>query len=102
VWRLTWRLSLAALGMGALTALFVNRLPLWLMVPIAMMAYAVLVFLLKALSPEDLILFRRIWRQRTNGASQRSLRTIKSDACLIVSPDGPSTPQESPAGIQHL
>jgi O-antigen/teichoic acid export membrane protein len=101
VWRLTWRFSLAALGMGAVTALFVNRLPLWLVVPLAMMVYSVLVFLLKALSPEDLIFFRKIWRQRTYGASPRSLRTIKSNACLIVSPDASSTSQETPAGIRN-
>jgi O-antigen/teichoic acid export membrane protein len=101
VLRLTWRLSLAALGMGALTALFVNRLPLWLVVPLATMLYSGFVVLLKALSPDDLMLFRRIWTQRTSGASARSPRMSNSSGCLIVSPEGPSTPQESPAGIQN-
>jgi O-antigen/teichoic acid export membrane protein len=68
VLRLTWRLSVAALGMGALTALFVNRCPLWLVVAVSMTIYIVFVVLLKAQSPDDLILFRRIWRQRTSEA----------------------------------
>jgi O-antigen/teichoic acid export membrane protein len=61
VFRLAWRLSLAALGMAALTALFVNRVQLWVAIPMAAVLYMVLVLLLKALSPADVALFRRVW-----------------------------------------
>jgi O-antigen/teichoic acid export membrane protein len=62
--RLGWRFILAALAMGVLTFLFSGQLQLWFLVPLAGAIYAVLVFLLRAFSPDDFALFRQIWRPK--------------------------------------
>ena len=67
--RLSWRFALAALGMGILTWTFSHQLQLWALVPLAGATYAVLVFLLKAFSPDDFALFRKIWQP---GMAERS------------------------------
>jgi O-antigen/teichoic acid export membrane protein len=65
IFRAGWRLSLAALGMGAVAAVLVSRSELWLVAATAGVLYTIMLILLKALSREDLALFRRIWQVRT-------------------------------------
>ena len=59
---LGWRLFLAAVCMGIVAWLVSPYLPLWALVIFAALAYAGLVFLLRAFSPEDLLIFRSIWK----------------------------------------
>ena len=60
--RLGWRFALAALGMGVLTWALSDQLQLWALVPLGAAIYMALVYVLKALSPDDFALFRKIWR----------------------------------------
>ena len=60
--RLGARFALAALGMGVLTWVLVSEVGLWLAVPLAGLAYAALVWLLRALDPEDIALLRSVRR----------------------------------------
>jgi len=59
--RLCWRFALVALTMGAVILTF-RALQLWALVPLAAAIYVVLILLLRAFSPDDLALFRRIWQ----------------------------------------
>jgi O-antigen/teichoic acid export membrane protein len=60
--RLGERFAVAALGMAALTALFVSQLELVFVVPLAALVYALLIWLLRAFSPDDIALFRSVWK----------------------------------------
>jgi len=64
---LGWRFVLASSVMGALTWALGHQLQLWVLVPLAGVTYTVLVFLLRAFSPDDLALFRRIWQPKVDG-----------------------------------
>jgi O-antigen/teichoic acid export membrane protein len=57
-----WRFALAALVMGLLTWALSPHLHLVFLVPMAGVVYGLLVFLLKAFSPDDFALFRQIWQ----------------------------------------
>ena len=59
IWRQGWRLSLAALGAGGFAALLLNRSNLWVALLAAAPLYAVLVVLLKGLTPDDFALLCR-------------------------------------------
>jgi O-antigen/teichoic acid export membrane protein len=65
VFRLGWRLLLAALGMGAVAAALLNWVHLWLVAVTAGIIYIALVVLLRGLSVADFALFRRILQART-------------------------------------
>jgi O-antigen/teichoic acid export membrane protein len=58
VLQLNWRLCVCALLMGTAIYGFVDRLPLWLIVPFAACLYGVLGLMLKAWTPEDVTLLR--------------------------------------------
>lgn len=73
-----WRFALAAAIMGAFTLTFVQQLNLFILVFLAALIYAGLVFLLRAFSQEDLTLFRQIWRQRPS-TSVTDLKTVTID-----------------------
>jgi O-antigen/teichoic acid export membrane protein len=60
--RLSWRVSMAALVMGVMAAMVVNRFPLWIVVLVAMTLYAALMVLLKAVSIDEFISMRKIWQ----------------------------------------
>jgi O-antigen/teichoic acid export membrane protein len=60
--RLSWRFALAALAMGVVTWALSQQMELWALVPSAAAVYTLLVFSLKAFSPDDLALFRKIWQ----------------------------------------
>jgi O-antigen/teichoic acid export membrane protein len=62
VFRLTWRLVLAAVTMGFLTAWFKYHIKLELLVAVAGICYLGLLFVLKAFSPEELALLRKALR----------------------------------------
>ncbi len=62
LFRLAWRLSLAALVMGVLATMLVSRSELWVVVLAAAVSYGTMVFLLKALSSNELALFRTRWQ----------------------------------------
>jgi O-antigen/teichoic acid export membrane protein len=66
---LGWRFGLAALGMGILTWAFSHQLRLWTLVPLAGVIYTGLVFLLRAFSPDDWALFRKIWQPKMAAGS---------------------------------
>jgi O-antigen/teichoic acid export membrane protein len=66
LFRLGWRLALAALTMGILTYFFNRDLQLWFLVPLAGAIYVSLVLLLKAFAPDDIALFRQILRPKAN------------------------------------
>jgi O-antigen/teichoic acid export membrane protein len=59
-----WRFAIAALGMGILT-LVLHHLDLWLLIPLVATIYTLLAFLLKAFSPDDFALFRKVWQPTT-------------------------------------
>jgi O-antigen/teichoic acid export membrane protein len=65
IYHVIWRLSLAATGMAAVTAVFIERWQLWLAALLAGMLYVAMVFVLKALSPADLAVLRKIGQVRT-------------------------------------
>jgi O-antigen/teichoic acid export membrane protein len=62
LFRLAWRLSLAALVMGLLATLLVSRSELWVVVLAAAFCYGTMVILLEALSSNELALFRTRWQ----------------------------------------
>jgi O-antigen/teichoic acid export membrane protein len=64
-WGLGWRFLLASVAMGMLISPFSHQLQLWLLVPLAGVAYVTFIFLLRAFSPDDIDLFRQIWRPKT-------------------------------------
>jgi O-antigen/teichoic acid export membrane protein len=61
---LVWRFALAAASMGVLTWLLATRFSLFIVVPLAIAFYGLLVILFKAFSSEDLALLRRLVRRR--------------------------------------
>jgi O-antigen/teichoic acid export membrane protein len=65
IYRLAWRLSLAALVTGAVAAILINRSDLWVVALAAASLYGIMVILLKGLSADDLALLRRICQVRT-------------------------------------
>jgi O-antigen/teichoic acid export membrane protein len=65
MWRLAWRPSVAALVTGAVAATFINRMDLWLVALAAGVFYIVIALSLKALSPDDFALFRRMRHMQT-------------------------------------
>ncbi len=60
--RLSWRVSMAALVMGVMAGMVVNRLSLWIVVLVAMTLYAGLMVLLKAVSIDEFVSMRKIWQ----------------------------------------
>jgi O-antigen/teichoic acid export membrane protein len=62
LWRIGKRFAASALGMGVATWFLSQYLHLILLVPVAMIVYAFLVLLLKAFSPDDFALFRKVWQ----------------------------------------
>jgi len=60
--RLSWRVSMAALVMGVMAGMVVNRLSLWIVVLVAMTLYAGLMVLLKAVSIDESVSMRKIWQ----------------------------------------
>lgn len=58
---LSWRFALAAAVMGTFTLVFAQQLNLFILVFLAALIYAGLVFLLRAFSQEDWALFRQVW-----------------------------------------
>lgn len=62
LWRLSWRLGLAALGTGVLILPLSQQIQLWLLVPMAGVLYVILTILLKAFSADDIALLRNLWR----------------------------------------
>lgn len=70
-WDLSWRFCLAAIVMGCVTWACRSFLHLWLLVPLAALTYLVLVLLLRAFSPDDLALFRRVWGGPPNLETQQ-------------------------------
>ena len=65
--RQAWRLVVAALGMGTFAALLVDRSDLWIVVVAAAAFYSVLVVMLRALSPTEFALIRKISQMRPAG-----------------------------------
>lgn len=61
LFRLGWRLALAAFGMAVLIWPLSRQLQLWVLVPLAAAIYAALFILLRAFSPDDYDLFRKLW-----------------------------------------
>lgn len=57
-----WRFALAATAMGGLTWVLGPQFHLGIVVIVAAIAYAALIVLLRAFSPDDIALFRQIWR----------------------------------------
>ena len=64
IWRLGWRLAVAALGMGVVAAVLATRSALWVVVPAGAALYATTALLLRALSLDEVALFRKMWRAR--------------------------------------
>ncbi len=62
LFRLGWRLALAAFGMGVVIWPLSRQLQLWALVPLAAAIYVALFILLGVLSPDDRALFRKLWR----------------------------------------
>jgi O-antigen/teichoic acid export membrane protein len=60
--RLSWRLCIAALGMGLIAGLVVNLLSFWMVVLVAMTFYGALMVLLRAVSFEEVASLRKIWQ----------------------------------------
>ena len=70
--RLGWRFALAAATMGALAWFLGQYFNLWILVVLSIVVYAALLIVLRAFSPDDIALFRQVWRpQRADGATQR-------------------------------
>jgi len=67
MFRMNWRLFACALLMGAGSAMLVDRIPLWLLIPLAACFYGAAVFLLKVWTPDDTALFRRALQSRRKG-----------------------------------
>jgi O-antigen/teichoic acid export membrane protein len=61
--RLGWRFALASTVMGAFILIIGQQLNLILLVLLAGLIYAIMVFLLRAFSQEDWALFRQVWRR---------------------------------------
>jgi O-antigen/teichoic acid export membrane protein len=66
--RLGWRFTLAALGMGIVTWLLQHQLSLWALVPLAGAIYAILVLVLRGFSSDDFALIRQVWQPTTKGS----------------------------------
>jgi len=63
-WGLSWRLLLASVCMGLLPWVLSPLLSLWLLVPLAGLAYVALAWLLRVFSPDDYAIIRTVWRPR--------------------------------------
>ena len=65
-----WRFAIAALGMGILISAIGRGLELWVLVPVGVVTYSVLVVLFRAFSPEDIAMFRTFRQPRIAAKSQ--------------------------------
>jgi O-antigen/teichoic acid export membrane protein len=59
--RLAGRCVLATAGMGLLASGLSDSLQLWALIPLAAAVYALLLVALKVFTPQDLMLFRKVW-----------------------------------------
>jgi O-antigen/teichoic acid export membrane protein len=66
VFRITWRFMIGAILMGVFSWYLSNRMGIHLLINVALSAsvYAGLIFLLRAFSPNDIDLFRNLFRRR--------------------------------------
>ena len=69
LFRTGWRFAISALGMGIFTWTLSGHLHLGILVPLAAVVYALLVFLFKAFAPEDIVLLGKIWQPEITGRS---------------------------------
>jgi O-antigen/teichoic acid export membrane protein len=63
--RLSGKLALAAVAMGAVTMLLHDHLQLWVLAFVSAAAYAAMIFLFRAFPAEDLIMLRNLWNARS-------------------------------------
>jgi hypothetical protein len=63
--RLSGRSALAAAAMGVITMLLHDHLQLWVLAFVSAATYAAMIFLFRAFSAEDLVMFRNLWNARS-------------------------------------
>lgn len=62
LWPMLWRIYAAGAGMGAVVLWLLTRLD-WLVIPVGVLVYGILILILGALDKEDRMLIRRLWQR---------------------------------------